>query len=130
MLLRFQLVSLSLICRSNDSANLLLAKDRIQTGGECREDVVAGLLAGSEVAALAEPQHRVEESEFRTAVGDRIMLAAHGTNADAAERENAGFDRRLAYDLDDFCHVDAAIEIGGIFQREMRHGANSTAVCG
>ena len=62
MLLRFQLVSLSLICMSNDSANLRRREHRIEMGGQRLEDMLAGLLAGGEIAALAEPQHHVEEA--------------------------------------------------------------------
>ena len=101
MLLRFQLVSLSLICMSNDSANLLLGKDRIEMDGERLEDVLAGLLARGEVAALAKPQHHGEKAVLRVAVGDGVMLAADGADANAAERKNAGFHRGLAHDLDD-----------------------------
>src|SRR5690348_15426943 len=36
-------------------------EDRVEMGRERLEDVLAGLLAGGEVAALAEPQHHVEE---------------------------------------------------------------------
>ena len=81
----------------------------------------AGLLAGSEIAALAEPQQHGDETVLRIAVGDRIMLAAHGADAGAADREDPGFDRGLADDLDHLAHVDTGIEIGGIFEREMRH---------
>src|SRR5260221_4035638 len=98
-----------------------LRKDRIEMRGERLEDVLAGPLAGGEIAAFAEPQHHVEEGEVRIAVGDRIMLAPDGTDADAAEREDAGLDGGLADDLDDLAYVSAAVEIGGIFDREMRH---------
>ena len=46
------------------------------------------------------------------AVGDRIMLASDGADADAAERKDAGFHRRLADEFDDRAHVDALVEIG------------------
>ena len=97
MLLRFQLVSLSLICMSNDSANFASCEHRIEIGRQRLEDMLAGLLAGSEVAAFAEPQHHVEKAETRVAVGNRVMLAANGADADAAEREDAGFHRGLAH---------------------------------
>ena len=64
MLLRFQLVSLSLICMSNDRANLLVGEDRIEMGGERLEDMFAGLLAGRQIAAFAQPQHHGEEAEI------------------------------------------------------------------
>ena len=41
------------------------------------------------------------------AVGDRIMLASDGADANAAEREDAGFDRGLAHHFDDRADVDA-----------------------
>jgi len=59
--------------------------------------------------------------KFGRSVGNRIVLAAHGADADAAEREDPGFHRGLADHLDHRLHVDAGIEIGGIFKREMRH---------
>ncbi len=120
--MRFQLVSLSLICMSNDSANLLALEDGIEMVGQRAKDMFAGLLSGREIAALAKAQHHVEKAELRIAVGDRVMLAADSADADAAEREDAGFDRGLADDLDDLSHVEACIEIGGIFDGEMRHG--------
>jgi hypothetical protein len=63
MLLRFQLVSLSLICMSNDSANFWFANHRIEIGRQGLENMFAGLLAGGEVAAFAEPQHHVEKEK-------------------------------------------------------------------
>ena len=108
MLLRFQLVSLSLICMSNDSANLVFGKHRIEMGGERLENMFAGLLAGGEIAALAKPQHHRQKTEMRIAVGNRVMLAADGADADAAERKDSGFHRGLADHLDDLCHIDAA----------------------
>src|SRR6185312_12156800 len=99
-----------------------LRKHGIQVRRQHIEDMLAGLLAGGEVAAFAEPQHHVEKGEVRIAVCDRVMLASDGANADAAEREDAGLDGGLADDRDDRADVDAAVEIGGIFDREMRHG--------
>src|SRR5579859_3169008 len=99
-----------------------LREDRIKVRGQHLEDVLAGLLARGEVAAFAEPEDHVEEGEVGIAVGDCKMLAFDGADADAAEREDAGLDRGLADDLDDLAHVDASVEIGGIFDREMRHG--------
>ena len=128
MLLRFQLVSLSLICMSNDKANLLAGEDGIEMFGERLEDMLAGLLPRGEVAALADAQHHVEEAVVVLGIGDRIVLAADGTNADAAEREDAGLDRRLAHDLADGADVETAIEIGRIFDREMRHGGFTPCV--
>ena len=114
MLLRFQLVSLSLICMSNDNANLLFREDRVEMSRQRLEDVLAGLLAGGEIAAFAEPQHHGEKAESG-AVGDGVMLAADRADADAAERKDAGLDRGLAHELDDLGHVDAGVEVGGIF---------------
>src|ERR1043166_6953394 len=71
--------------------------------------------------SLAEPQHHVEKAEMRTAVGDGKMIAPDGADADAAERKDSGLDRRLAHQLDQRLHVDAGLEIGGIFDGEMRH---------
>src|ERR1700730_7871957 len=100
---------------------LAAGQDRVQIAGEGLEDMLAGFLAGGEIAALAEPQHHGEKAMLRPAVGDRIMFAANGAAGDAAERKDSGFDRGLADQFDDFCHVDAGIEIGGIFDGEMRH---------
>ena len=58
---------------------------------------------------------------MRPAVGDGVVLAADRADANAAERKNPGFHRGLADDFDDLAHIDARIEIGGIFKREMRH---------
>src|SRR6201996_5463492 len=99
-----------------------LRKDGIEMRGQRLEDMLAGLLPGGEGAAFAEPQPHVEEAEVRIAVGDRVVLASDGADADAAEREDAGLGRGLAYDFDHLGHVDALVEIGGIFDREMRHG--------
>src|SRR5579871_1412649 len=71
---------------------LACRKCRIEIGGQRLEDVVAGLLAGSEIAALAKPEHHVEKAVGRIAVGDRIVLAPDGADPDAAERKDAGLD--------------------------------------
>src|SRR5438876_8439775 len=42
---------------------LAAGKDRLQIGRQCLEDMLAGLLAGGEIASLAEPQHHGEEAE-------------------------------------------------------------------
>ena len=112
MLLRFQLVSLSLICISNDSANFASGEDRIEMGGQRLEDMLAGLFARGEVAALAKPQHHREKAVLRVAVGNGVMLAFDGADANAAERKDSGFHRGLAHDLDDLGHIDARVEIG------------------
>src|SRR5450756_633218 len=96
-------------------------KDRIEIGRQGLEDMLAGGLSGSEIAPLAEPQHHGEETELRRAVGDGIVLAANGADADAAERKNSGLDRSLAHEFDDLAHIDAGVEIGGILDRVMRH---------
>src|SRR6202035_5728868 len=96
-------------------------ENRVEITGERLEDMFAGLLAGGEIAAFAEAQHHVEKSEMGLAIGDGELLAADGADANAAERENPGLDRGLAHDFDDPGHVNPPIEIGGIFQREMRH---------
>src|ERR1700757_3869831 len=100
---------------------LAVCEYRIEIGRQRLEDVLAGPLAGGEIAALAEPQQHVEKAVGRLAVGDPEMLAADRTHADATEGGDAGLDRGLADDFDDLRHVDASIEIGGIFDREMRH---------
>ena len=46
------------------------------------------------------------------AVRDGKMLASDGADADAAERKNAGFDRRPAHDFDHRADVDARLQIG------------------
>src|SRR6478609_1930719 len=98
-----------------------LLEHRIEIGRQRLEDMFAGLLAGGEVAPFAESQHHVEKAEVRVTVGDCVMLATHRTNANAAEREDAGFNRGLAHQFDNGAHIDAPIEIGGIFNGEMRH---------
>src|SRR5258708_30592858 len=103
---------------------LATGEPRIEIGGRRLEDVPAGLLAGGESASLAEPQHHVEKAEMRAAVGDRKMFASDSADADAAKREDAGLDRGLADEFDDVAHVDALVEIGGIFDGEMRHGGS------
>ena len=60
---------------------------------------------------------------MRRPVSDGVTLAADGANANAPEWKNPGFHRGLAHDLNDLAHIDAGIEIGGIFDREMRHVA-------
>src|SRR5579872_6327025 len=99
-----------------------LREHRIEMLRQRTENVLAGGLARCEVAAFAEPQHHVEKAVIEPAISDRIVLAADGADADAAEREDAGLDRGLAHDLDDLAHVEARVEIGGILDREMRHG--------
>ena len=99
-------------------------KDRVEVIGEGAENMFAGLLAGRQIAPLAKPQHHVEEAEVRTSIGDGVMLATDGTNTNAAKRENAGLQCRLANHFDDFSHVEAGIEIGGVFNREMRHAGD------
>src|SRR5690348_5178564 len=107
----------------------LLREHGIEMGRQGLEDMLAGLLAGREIATFAEPQYHVEEGEIRIAVRDRVILARNGAHADAAEREDAGLDRGFANDLDDLCHVDTFVEIGGIFDGEMRHGGFTPGCC-
>ena len=87
--------------------------------------MLTGFLAGGEIPAFTKPQHHIEKAVSWPAVCDCVVLAANGAHADAAERENAGLHGRLADDIDDLGHVEAFIEIGGIFDREMRHGDHS-----
>src|SRR5580692_4068087 len=75
---------------------LALRKNRIEIGRQRAENMLAGFLAGFEIASFTKPQHHVEESELRISVGDRVMLASHRADADAAKREDAGLDRGLA----------------------------------
>src|SRR5260370_33494758 len=91
---------------------LACGKDGIEMVRQRLENMLAGLLAGGEIAALAKPQHHVEKTEMRAPVGDAKMFAASSADAHAAERKDPGFHRRLADDLDDFCHVDAVTEVG------------------
>src|SRR5665213_1286782 len=100
---------------------IALCENRVEIGRQRLEDMLAGLLAGGEIAALAEPQQHGDKTVIRIAVGDRIMLAAHGADAGAPDREDSGFNRGLADHLDHLGHVDTGIQIGGIFEREMRH---------
>src|SRR5204863_10042710 len=74
-------------------------EDGIEMPGERLEDVFAGRLAGLEVTAFADAQHHVEKAVVLPGIGDRIMLAPDGADADAAEREDPGLDRRLAHDF-------------------------------
>ena len=74
--------------------------------------MLAGFLARREIAALAKTQHHVEKPEIRPPVGDGVMLATDGTDLNAAEREDPGFHRGFADDLDDLAHIDAGVEIG------------------
>src|ERR1700733_5552891 len=97
-------------------------KHRIEIRRQRAQDVFAGGLAGLQVAAFAEPQHHVEEGKVGIAVADRVMLASHRAHADAAERKDAGLDCSLANDFHHVSPVDACVEIGGIFDGEMRHG--------
>src|SRR5665213_642803 len=95
---------------------------RIEIAGERLENMLAGLLAGGEVAALAKPQHHRQKCKLRIAVGDGVVLAAHRADAGASHGENPGLDGGLADHFAHLAHVDAGVEIGGIFEREMRHG--------
>src|SRR5713226_3094759 len=88
------------------------SKHRIEMVGQSAENMLAGLLAGCEIAALAEPQHHREKPEMRRAIGNGVMLAADRPDADAAKRKDPGFHRGLADDFDDLAHIDARIEIG------------------
>ncbi len=83
--------------------------------------MVAGALARGEVAALANAQHQRHKAELRVAVGDRIVVAADGADADAAKREYAGLDRGASDHLDHLAHIGALSEVGRIFDGEMRH---------
>src|SRR3954466_13791542 len=96
-------------------------EDGIEMPGERLEDMLAGRLAGWQIAAFADAQHHVEKAVVLPRVRNRIMLASDGANADAAEREDAGLDRRLAHHLARRTDVEAVVEIGRIFDREMRH---------
>src|SRR5215471_10111443 len=100
-------------------------KERLKMSRQRLEDVLAGSFSGGEVAAFAKSQQHVEKSVICPAVGNGIVLASDGAITDAAEREDAAFHRGPAHDLDDFGHVDAPVEIGRIFYREMRHGDHS-----
>src|ERR1700675_3693398 len=72
---------------------LAARKDRVEIGGQCAEKMLAGLLGGREIAALAEPQHHVEKTEIRRTVGNGVVLAAYRADANAAERKDPGFNR-------------------------------------
>src|SRR5580704_7183169 len=98
-----------------------IGENRVEIARERLEDTLAGLLAGRKIAALAEPQQHREEGKIGIAVGNGVVLAADGANPRAADRKNPGLQRRLADDLDDPTHIDAGLQIGGIFDGEMRH---------
>ena len=100
---------------------LARGKDRVEVIGEGAKDVLAGLFAGREIAPLAEPQHHVEKAVIRAPVGDGVVLATDGANTNATGRENAGLHRRLADHFDNLAHIETGTEIGGVFDREMRH---------
>src|SRR5258708_31179250 len=91
---------------------LACSKDRIEMVGEDAEYMLAGLLAGGEIAPLAKTQDHVEKTVLRSPVGDGVMLATDGTDANAAERKNPGFHGCLAHHLDDPAHIDVLIEVG------------------
>jgi hypothetical protein len=55
------------------------------------------------------------------AVGDGVVLAPDRANANAAERKNSSLNRGFAHGFDELADIDELIEIGGIFEREMRH---------
>ena len=74
--------------------------------------MLAGLLAGREIPALAKTQHHIEKPEIGPSVGDGVMLAADSANANASQRKDPGFHRGLADDLDDHTHIDPRIEVG------------------
>src|SRR3974390_1839905 len=84
---------------------------RIEMAGERLEDMLAGLLARGQIAAFAEPQQHGEKAGLCRPVGDGVMLAANGADANAADRKYSGLHRGLAYDFDHPGHVDAGIEI-------------------
>src|SRR6478736_5428593 len=96
-------------------------EDGIKMAGERLEDLFAGFLAGWQIAAFADAQHHVEKAVILPRVRNRIMLAFDSADADAAEREDAGLDRSLAHHLTRRADVEAVVEIGRIFDREMRH---------
>src|SRR6185437_4929846 len=108
---------------------LALCEHGIEMGRERLEDMLAGLLAGGEIAPLAEPQHHRKKAQIGVAVGDGVVLAFDGADADAAEREDAGLHRGFADDVDDLGHVDALVHVGRIFDREMRHGGFTPNCC-
>src|SRR5438046_5616782 len=45
-------------------------EDRVEIGGQHFENMLAGVLAGREIAALAEPQHHREKAEMRRAISN------------------------------------------------------------
>src|SRR4051794_9667726 len=93
----------------------------IEMPRERLEDVLARLLAGWQITAFTDAQHHVEKAVILPRIGDGIMLASDGADADAAEREDAGLDRGLAHHLARRADVEAVVEIARIFDREMRH---------
>src|ERR1700748_2916713 len=88
----------------------------------------SSLLAGGEIAARAKSQHHVEKAEIRGSIGDGVVFATDGANPNAAERKDASLDRGLADDFDDLSHIDAGIEIAGIFKGEVRHVGTTPAI--
>src|SRR4051812_22228116 len=103
-------------------SELVVGEDGIEMPGEHLKDVCAGFVPCGEVTAFAEPQQHRKKRVVGAPIGDRIVLAADRAHADAANGEDAGFDCRLAHDFADLRHVEMGVEVGGIFDREMRHG--------
>src|SRR4051794_614909 len=63
------------------------SEDGIEMLRERLKHVLAGVLAGRKVAALADAQDHVEKAVILPRIGDRVMLASDSADADAAERE-------------------------------------------
>jgi len=81
----------------------------------------AGAPPGFDVAATPHFQRRIDEAVAGVAVADGDMVAAMGAHADAAERKHPGFGCRDANRLAQRRPVDHAVEIGRIFNHDMRH---------
>ena len=74
--------------------------------------MVAGLLAGGQIAAFAQPQHHIEKFEIGLAIGDGEVLATNSADANAAERKNPGLHRSRADNFHNLAHVNPRIQIG------------------
>src|SRR5262249_28408822 len=61
---------------------LACREDGIEMAGERVEDMRTGLLPGGKIGAIAEPEQHGEEAVVRPAIGDCIMLAFDGADAD------------------------------------------------
>ena len=63
----------------------------------------------------------MDKSVIRRTVGDAEMLGSVGPNANSAEREHAGLDRRCVQPVEQRIELKTLLDIGGIFDDQVRH---------